>query len=156
MVWDLLSGAKLAALDGHGEVVNCLRIKSYGLFVSGSGDTTLKIWNLSIKRKEADAKSATPKLICNVLDSKTLQGHSSDVYCVDICGQYVVSGGADSLVIVWNLSGELLFKMSGHLGIVRYLFLDEFKCVSAGDARKIIVWNYKVCFELFFFLMVSC
>jgi WD40 repeat protein len=143
MVWDLTNGNKLATLEGHDEVVNCVKMKSYSFFVSGSGDSTLKIWNLSIRKAEPDAKSQ-PRLICKVLDSKAMRGHQSDVYCVDIRGQYVASGGADSLVIVWSSDGELLYKMTGHLGIVRYLFLDEFKLVSAGDARKIMVWNYKV------------
>jgi WD40 repeat protein len=143
MVWDLTNGAKLATLDGHGEVVNCLKMKTYSFFVSGSGDSSLKVWNLSISKTERDAKSS-PKLVCKVLESKTLIGHQSDVYCVDTCGRYVASGGADSLVIIWSVEGELLSKLAGHLGIVRYLFLDEYKLVSAGDARKIMVWNYKV------------
>ena len=34
--------------------------------------------------------------------------------------------------------------MTGHLGIVRSLFMDGYKLVSGGDAKKIMIWDYKV------------
>lgn len=132
------------------EVVNCLRMKTSDLLASCSGDSTLKLWYFSsrllLKKKnkptEAETEHSTSEIL---LETKTLVGHSSDVYCLDMFGEYLASGGADSLVILWSLSdASMLFKLAGHLGVVRCLYLDEFKLVSGGDAKKIMVWDYKV------------
>jgi WD40 repeat protein len=116
-------------------VINCIRIKNDRILLSASGDSTLKIWNFN-----AELRTST-----NVM---TLVGHSSDVYCVETMGDYVASGGADSLVILWSLhTGHLLYKLPGHLGVVRFIFMDEQKLVTGGDAKKIMVWDYKVNFS---------
>ncbi len=56
----------------------------------------------------------------------------------------IFEGGADSSIIVWNFAGQLVHKLNGHLGIVRSLFIDDYKLVSGGDAKKIMIWDYKV------------
>ena len=50
----------------------------------------------------------------------------------------------DSSIIVWNFGGDLLHRLNGHLGIVRSLYIDDYKLVSGGDAKKIMIWDYKV------------
>lgn len=141
MVWDILHGKKLTKLTGHQEVVNCVRMIGNQV-VSGSSDARLRIWDLFVLEKKMD--QACSKKIVEVVNVKVLEGHTSDVYCVEVHGEFIVSGGADSLVIVWKLAtGSLLHRLSGHLGIVRCLFIDDVKCVSGGDAKKIIVWDYK-------------
>ena len=62
-------------------------MKYYDFFVSGSGDSNLKLWNLSISWKQISEKYS--KLVINLLDSKTLKGHLSDVYCVDVCENFI-------------------------------------------------------------------
>ena len=130
------------------------------VIISGSSDATLRIWNLEIKETKPGKHEVTLKSA-----AKILRGHKSDIYCVDACGDYIVSGGADSIVIVWNFNGEKLHELNGylivnghlnvflrdllkyilrHLGIVRFLYIDEFKLVSGGDAKKIMIWDYKV------------
>ena len=149
IIWDMVNGKKLAKLTGHQEVVNCVRM-SHRQVVSGSSDARLRIWDLFIlEKKLADSSThhvdkANVKKIVEVVNVKVLEGHTSDVYCLEVHGDFIVSGGADSLVIVWSLpTGDLLHRLAGHLGIVRCLFIDEYKCVSGGDAKKIIVWDYK-------------
>ena len=64
-------------------------------------------------------------------------------YCVNTSETFLVSGGEDSLVKVWDKDNQLLHTLSGHIGIVRAIYLDDWKIVSAGDRRKIIVWDLK-------------
>jgi F-box and WD-40 domain protein 7 len=109
------------------------------LVVSGSSDSTLKLFNIII-----DKDSHGRKIILSTGNSKTLEGHESDVYCLDFNDDFIVSSGADSKVLVWNFSGKLLHQLVGHLGVVRYMFIDNFKLVTGGDAKKIMVWDYKV------------
>ena len=107
--------------------------------VSASSDSTLRLWKFEIIFEPNRSKPTV-----RLEDSIVLLGHSSDVYCVQINTQYIVSGSADSNIIVWNLQGELLFRLTGHLGVVRNLYMDDFKLVSGGDAKKIMIWDYKV------------
>ena len=112
------------------------------MIVSGSSDSTLRIWRLGIERRQPSGHIDRMSLS----ETQTLVGHQSDVYCLEVYGAYIASGGADSLVIVWSRhDGRLLHKLSGHLGIVRFIHMDEHKLVTGGDSKKIIVWNYRVC-----------
>ena len=58
-----------------------------------------------------------------------------------------MKAGTDSTIIVWNFKGKLLYKLNGHLGCIRSLYIDDYKLVSGGDAKKIMVWDYRVFFE---------
>lgn len=57
------------------------------LFVSGSKDSTLKVWTMKTKKMMFD-----------------LPGHADEVFSVDWSpdGEYVASGGKDRLVKIWR------------------------------------------------------
>ena len=139
VLWELEHGRKLVKLTGHTEVVNCVKMAGNKI-ISGSSDATLRIWELIFDRNEKTGK----RIAC--LDTFTMlkDGHKSDILCVETRDDYVVSAGADSMVIVWNMAGDLLHRLGGHLGNVRCIYIDEFKCVTGGDAKRIMVWDYKV------------
>lgn len=66
--------------------------------VSGSRDTTLRVWDVSTGRCE-----------------HVLTGHVAAVRCVQYDGQRVVSGGYDYMVKVWDPETEAcLFTLQGH------------------------------------------
>jgi F-box/WD-40 domain protein 7 len=139
ILWDLANrGNKLATFTGHTEVVNCLRMKKDTL-VSCSSDNSLRIWNLNFQDNQPSSKS-----LVEPIEPIVLNGHISDVNCCEIYDNYIASGGSDSLIIIWNFEGQLLFKLEGHLGCVRNLYMDDYKLVSGGDAKRIMVWDYKV------------
>lgn len=109
--------------------------------ISASSDSNLIIWNLEIEQRIRADGSKDEKLKAKLIDFKILMGHLSDIYSFDICGDYIASGGADSLVLIWNFNGDLLFKLKGHLGIVRCVRLDEHKLVTGGDAKKVGIFS---------------
>ena len=46
---------------------------------------------------------------------------------------------------VWNyLIGYCLHVLQGHIGVVRCIHLMEDRLVSAGDCKRVMVWNSKV------------
>lgn len=109
--------------------------------ISAGFDSKLIIWNLNICKNE----KSKAKISIDEYDFQLLNGHTSEIYCLDVNKDFIASGGADSLVIIWSYPyGQLLYKLTGHLGVVRFVFFDDFKLVSGGDSKKIIVWNYKV------------
>jgi WD40 repeat protein len=42
------------------------------------------------------------------VSAKCRIGHRDDILCVDSSSQYIVSGGADGLVSIWNLFSGIL------------------------------------------------
>jgi WD40 repeat protein len=117
-------------LTGHSGSVNSIAISQDGkTLVSGSGDNTIKIWNLD---KE-------------VLKS-TLTGHSSSVNSVVISpdGKTLASGSGDNTIRVWNLgTGVLKFALTGHSGHVSCLANspDGSTLVSGSHDGTIKFWN---------------
>lgn len=71
---------------GHQASVRCLEIHG-DLVVSGSYDTTAKIWKIS-----------TGECL------RTLQGHFSQIYAIAFDGHKIATGSLDTSVRIWNPS----------------------------------------------------
>lgn len=117
-------------LTGHSGPVWSVALSPDGqTIVSGSGDKTIKVWNLY-----------TGQLI------RTLSGHSSTVRSVTFSpnGQTIVSGSADKNIKVWNLyTGQLIRTLTGHSGSVWSIALssDGQTIVSGSEDKTIKVWQ---------------
>ncbi|WP_437948078.1 PQQ-binding-like beta-propeller repeat protein [Sorangium sp. So ce296] len=117
-------------LYGHSGRVNACAISPDGQhIVSGSDDTTLKVWDLE-----------TGKLL------STLQGHSSWVNACALSpdGQRIVSASSDRTLKIWDLAtGRLLSTLQGHSDWVRACALspDGQRIVSASDDATLKVWD---------------
>jgi serine/threonine protein kinase len=120
----------MRSLIGHSSFVNCLAISPDGTtLVSGSADSTIKLWNLATGA-----------------NLRTLQGHSGYINAIDISpdGQTLVSGDANSTLKIWNLkTGALLHTLSGHSGYINAIDIspDGQTLVSASADGTLKVWN---------------
>jgi len=88
IIWDLKHGLKLAKLCGHTEVINDLTMKQ-DTIVTASSDSTLRIWKIKMSEIGESKKPPTLELKEEPL---VLRGHSSDIYCVKVNGDYICSG----------------------------------------------------------------
>jgi F-box and WD-40 domain protein CDC4 len=70
-------------LRGHTSTVRCIQSAGYKSVVSGSRDTTLRVWDLE-----------------KGVSTKVLVGHSSSVRCLAVHGDLVVSGSYDYTAMV--------------------------------------------------------
>lgn len=90
-LWDLDKAICTHNLRGHGGIISALRFhpdpNRWTLF-SGSDDCQVRVWDLLAKKCVA-----------------SLQGHVSVVRGLDVspCGWFLVSGGRDKVINVWNL-----------------------------------------------------
>jgi serine/threonine protein kinase len=88
-------------LTGHSDSVLSVAYSPDGRYLaSGSGDNTIKIWEV-----------ATGK------ELRTLTGHSSGVYSVVYSpdGRYLASGGGDNTIKIWEVAtGKQLRTLTGH------------------------------------------
>src|SRR3981189_3568379 len=78
-------------LRGHTSTVRCIQSAGYKTVVSGSRDTTLRVWDLE-----------------KGVSTKVLVGHSSSVRCLAVYGDLVVSGSYDYTAMVNSSLKSLL------------------------------------------------
>lgn len=78
-------------LSGHGDAVSVLAFARPDLIVSGSGDGTVRVWDLGVGR-----------------ELRCLRGHGVGVSSVAASadGRRVLSGGADGAIHLWDLGRE--------------------------------------------------
>ena len=124
-------------LTGHSDEVASVAITPDGLtLVSGSDDSTIKIWQLSTGR-----------------ELRTLTGHSDEVASVAITpdGQTLVSGSWDNTIKIWQLStGQELRTLTGHSRWVQALAIspDGQTLVSGSGDNTIKIWELSTGREL--------
>jgi WD40 repeat protein len=123
-------GRLLRIFTGHRDSVNAVAVTSDGKrVISGSSDTTVKVWNLD-----------TGEEVFN------LTGHRDSVNAVAITsdGKRVISGSSDTTVKAWNLdTGEEVFNLTGHTGSVNAVAVtsDGKRVVSGSSDITVKVWN---------------
>ncbi|KAJ2831533.1 SCF ubiquitin ligase complex subunit cdc4, partial [Coemansia furcata] len=174
-VWDLDDGRCTHVFSGHGSTIRCLQIllptdvrtsaeRARGaparyeprepLVVTGSRDTTLRVWRLPSPTLDApyppprtadmDVDDARPKGN-NPYLLHTLSGHSDSVRTVTGIGNLVVSGSYDNSVRVWDAAtGALRHQLDGHTAKVYALVLDpDLHVIFSGSMDGTIrVWDW--------------
>lgn len=124
----------LKKFEGHTGGVLCCQYDNNKLLMTGSYDTTIKIWNTD-----------TGELI------RTLTGHTMGVKSLVFDDQKLITGGLDCTIKVWNWrTGECISSYTGHReGVISVDFLD--KVIVSGSADKTIkVWHVdtRTCYTL--------
>ncbi|XP_063837577.1 F-box/WD repeat-containing protein 7 isoform X2 [Ostrinia nubilalis] len=123
--WLHKSVASPIVMRGHDDhVITCLQF--YGnRILSGSDDTTLKVWS-----------AVTGKCL------RTLVGHSGGVWSSQMVGDLVISGSTDRTLRVWNAkSGQCLKVLAGHTSTVRCMHLYQNRVVSGSRDATLRVWS---------------
>ena len=101
-------------LAGHENSVLCVVVLSNGDILSGSADTTLKLW------REGQCV-------------KTLTGHSDSVRAVAELPQVgIVSASHDTTIRVWSLDGSPLMELLGHTSLI-------FGVCTTSDGKQSLV-----------------
>ncbi|KAJ0006564.1 hypothetical protein NQD34_013837 [Periophthalmus magnuspinnatus] len=124
-VFTLDNPQPLYMLKGHKNTVCTLSSGKFGTLLSGSWDTTAKVW-------------------LNEKCMMTLQGHSAAVWCVVILPEQglMLSGAADKTIKLWK-AGRCEKTYTGHEDCVRGLAvlnnLEFFSCSNDGSIRRWLV-----------------
>lgn len=117
----------LKVLIGHNQSVRS--VSAYGnLIVSGSYDTTVRVWDL----------------LQNANCVQVLAGHTDRIYStvLDFHKKICYSGSMDSTINIWNVeTGALLHSLEGHGSLVGLLELSDNYLVSAAADSTLRVWN---------------
>jgi len=117
------------------------------LIITGSRDSTLKIWRLPTKADkpyrptnsgDIDNQPPNPFLV------RTLQGHGHSVRAIAAYADTLVSGSYDNFVRVWKIStGDCIHRLAGHTAKVYSVVLDHKRnrCISGSMDSCVKVWN---------------
>ncbi|WP_438038181.1 TIR domain-containing protein [Sorangium sp. So ce128] len=125
-------------LSGHlGSVTACAISHDGARIVSGSSDSTLKVWDL-----------ANGHLLF------TLEGHSARINACAISpdGERIVSASSDGTLKVWDAaSGGLLSTLEGHTDGINACAIspDGKRIVSGSSDRTLVVWDAASCTPLY-------
>ncbi|MEH1794450.1 WD40 repeat domain-containing protein [Nostoc sp.] len=136
--WGIAAGSLVAVvisggfrtLTGHSNIVNSVSFSPDGkTLASGSGDKTIKLWNLETGK-----------------EIRALMGHSLIVFSVSFSpdGKTLASGSWDKTIKLWNLeTGKEIRTLTGHSLIVNSVsFSPDGKTLASSSADKTIkLWN---------------
>lgn len=142
-VFDADTKKQLHCLSGHTNRVYSLLLNSErSIVVSGSLDTTIRIWN-----------------IIEGCCLYTLVGHQSLTSGMQLRGNTLVSANADSTIKVWNIEdGTCLHTLAGnnrHFSAVTSLqFLRDDMIVTSSDDGTVKLWDIKNG-KLFFKILIN-
>ncbi len=156
----------------HDSGVTSVAVTPDGKYVvSGSGDKTLRLWELATGQEvrrftghegSVTSVAVTPdgKYVVSGSDDKTVRlwelatgkeggrftGHDDSVWSLAVTpdGQYVVSGSGDKTVRVWDLAtGQEVQRFTGHEGSVFSLAVtpDGQYVVSGSGDKTVRVWD---------------
>ncbi|EGX49525.1 hypothetical protein AOL_s00078g14 [Orbilia oligospora ATCC 24927] len=162
-VWDIESAECTQVFHGHTSTVRCLQIllptkistsdgkstimPKQPLIITGSRDSTLKIWRLPTRADKPYKPSTTADIDNqppNPFLIRTLQGHGHSVRAIAAHGDTLVSGSYDNFVRVWKIStGECVHRLAGHTAKVYSVVLDHKRnrCISGSMDSCVKVWS---------------
>ncbi|RCI02428.1 hypothetical protein CU098_011188 [Rhizopus stolonifer] len=114
-------------LSGHTDGVMCVQVcDSSNILMTGSYDTTVRIWHLE-----------TGELI------RTLQGHTRCVRALQFDEAKLVTGAMDHTLKIWNWqTGQCIRTLEGHTGGVLSLHFNSRLMASGSTDHTIRVWNF--------------
>jgi hypothetical protein len=117
-------------LRGHSSSVGSVCLSADGSrIISGSVDSTIKIWNAATGACEM-----------------SLEGHNDSVrsVCISVDGSRIISGSKDKTINIWNAAtGACEMSLEGHSSIVESVCLsaDGIRIISGSYDNTIKIWN---------------
>lgn len=145
-VWNAKTSAELLRIQVGNLECNCVQFTKDGkAIVAGWSDGKVRAFG-----------PQSGKLIYAINDAHKLQGmkrisgaHTGvTAICVDNSNQRIITGGADSQVRVWKISGQAFTmeaSMKEHKATINAISINnsDTECVSASDDGSCIVWDLK-------------
>lgn len=111
--------------SGHeGPVLATLLAKN--ILITGGGDKTVRFWDLLTKTQ-----------------FKVVQKHRHWVLCLDSNENYIVSGGMDGLINIFDYEGNHIRTLAKHKDAVSMIRVTSDRIVSVSRDNTCIVWSFE-------------
>eukprot|EP00755_Sulcionema_specki_P010903 Sspe_Gene.47686::Locus_24438_Transcript_2_3_Confidence_0.286_Length_3554::g.47686::m.47686 len=126
-VWSISGRKCQKQIEAHTDAVWALKLMPDGKLVSGSSDSTIKIWDDPVGRAEC---------------LRVLTGHQGQVRNLHIHGSLMFSCSKDGTVAVWNLSTwKAVEVLSGHEKTVTCMTLQNNQLCTCSFDKHINRWD---------------
>jgi len=126
--WDLKTGKRQPAMEGHRGEVNSIAFGPASRFVTTSNDGTARVWTIT---------GRAPTI--------TFNDHQDFVRCaIFLPGPMrVASGGDDKVVRIWETTqGKTIKELKGHTAPIRCIAVSPSgKVLATGSDRELKLWN---------------
>jgi hypothetical protein len=165
-IWDTEEGCQIALLPDceHTREVFCLAMFRDNLFISGSADCSMIMWDISSFKMNSIIKaipfdieksvinqnkilypSGESLRIWDLISNEVLEefrGHLYPVTCMALNFDLIATGGEDRRVKVWSLqTNSLVGTFEGHEKFVRGVAISGNVLASGSDDLTVRVWN---------------
>jgi WD40 repeat protein len=120
-------GAETARLEGHSSGVAALCLLPDGRLASGSGDNTIRLWD-----------------VADGAETARLEGHSDGVYALCLLPDgRLASGSDDDTIRLWDVAaGAETARLERHSGVVTALcLLPDGRLASGSYDKTIRLWD---------------
>lgn len=158
-------GNPLGEFIGHSQTVNSLSQFDTDSFISGSWDTTARVWDLNSGKVKYMMKDHSYAVCCLALPNQRYITGSQDkklrfwdkdkAFHVienahdDIIRDIILDDDMETFYTCsndytikhWNMSGQVLETLTGHEGFIFRLFKKNGLLFSAGDDKVVKVWK---------------
>lgn len=138
-MWDIATGSNVCILNGHEDIIYSLCPINERFLCSGSGDRTIRIWDL-----QKYQYCASTFYICRASCAKILKGHEERVSALLMLNQsaHLVSGSGDHSIRIWNIdTGECLWILEGHIDTVTCLSMCNGILASGSADHTWRLWD---------------
>ena len=137
-IWDIAKGRIRNIFDGHQQEIYSLDFSRDGrLIISGSGDNTIRIW---------DMHDGTSKVL-TISDSDGSKGSGVAWVTISPDGALIAAGNVDPIVHIWDVAtGALLERLQGHKdSVYSVAFTSDGKGLVSGSLDKLVkYWDVSV------------
>ncbi len=172
IVWNTLTWTSIRKYTSHIDWVRSSDQIDNDTMVSGSKDSTIRIWKISTGETLKIINVTVHVLVVKVFSIeykqivcgkggssnnlqiynyetgnwvRTLNGHSNNVCSIEMLSdQCMASGSDDKRVIIWNITSySIKYNLTGHTSAVTCIKRLSSNLIASGDLNgKIIVWNW--------------
>uniref|UniRef100_UPI00358FAF8F phospholipase A-2-activating protein isoform X1 n=1 Tax=Myxine glutinosa TaxID=7769 RepID=UPI00358FAF8F len=169
-VFDMETSSLLYRLEGHRDTICCLSSGSSGKLITGSWDSTARIWHRNQCLEEMQGHNAavwavatadkedvltgsadkTIRLWNATRCKQVFRGHEDCVRSLAVCSDVeFLSCGNDASVRRWKLSGDCVSVYFAHTNFIYSICLlpgtQDF--VTSGEDRSVRVWRENECVQ---------
>lgn len=146
--------------------MSALAISPNGSWVLGSSGNKLSLWDvngygilqefdkpntgyylvdISTSGSSGDGVRVLPENTSEEDKKRTVKVHTGTIKTLGFSAnnEFILTGGADSTIILWNIDGKLIQRFEGHKGAINSISFapDNKSFVSGGADHKAILWS---------------
>ncbi|MBN3274697.1 FBXW7 protein, partial [Polyodon spathula] len=136
---------RLRSLEGHSDIITCIIVVD-DYVISGSRDTTVKVWHVPTASEERNLGGHTGGVTCLGLVPQEHSIALAESVSLDGAERFVLSGSVDSAIIIWALNrGCSVRNIYTYSSVTALHFISTARgggrIVTGSEGGKVELWD---------------